>query len=145
MKSKKIVIIFFLVLKVVYSYGQIDQDSVSNKQEVKNYIEKKTEVQQMEVPVYKLYPTDNYWTFLKLDTRNGRIWQVHFTIDDGYEGELPLNLRALINDGKIINGRFNLYPSKNMYNFILLDQLTGKTYQVQWNNEKNKRFISPLN
>lgn len=23
---------------------------------------------------FKLYPTNNMWTFLKLDTRNGKIW-----------------------------------------------------------------------
>ena len=96
------------------------------------------------MPIYKLFPTENYWTFLKLDTRNGKIWQVHFTISDGYHGELVLNSSSLIWDGKEINGRFNLYPTNNMYNFILLDQLNGKTYQVQWNNDENKRFVSRI-
>lgn len=28
--------------------------------------------------VYKLFPTENLWTFIKLDTRNGRMWQVQY-------------------------------------------------------------------
>ena len=31
-----------------------------------------------------------------------------------------------------------------MYNFLLLDQLAGTSYQVQWNNEKHLRFVSQL-
>ena len=28
---------------------------------------------------YKLYPTQNMWTFLKLYTETGRIWQVQYS------------------------------------------------------------------
>lgn len=37
-------------------------------------------------------------------------------------------------------GRFELYATNNMYQFILLDTETGRTWQVQWNTEYNKRF-----
>ena len=37
------------------------------------------------------------------------------------------------------NGRFFLYPTQNMYNFILLDQVDGRTWQVQWSIDKDKR------
>jgi len=144
MNTKKIVLISFLILTVIQSYGQIEQDSISTIQEIEKQIEKEAEIQQLEVPIYKLFPTENYWTFLKLDTRNGKIWQVHFTISDGYEGEIVLNSSSLIWDDKDINGRFNLYPTNNMYNFILLDQLDGRTYQVQWNSDRNKRFVSRI-
>ena len=30
---------------------------------------------------YKLYETSNMWTFLKLDTRTGRIWQVQYSTE----------------------------------------------------------------
>ena len=30
---------------------------------------------------YKLYPTENMWTFLKLDTKTGRVWQVQYAIN----------------------------------------------------------------
>ena len=39
-----------------------------------------------------------------------------------------------------INGRFELYPTNNMYNYIMIDTYVGTTYQVQWHTESNKRF-----
>lgn len=145
MSTKSIMMISFLTLTTIHSFGQIKQDSIISIQEIEKQTEKNTEIQQLEIPIYRLFPTENYWTFLKLDTRNGKIWQVHFTVsDDAYEGELVLNSNSLIWDDKEINGRFNLHPTNNMYNFILIDQLKGTTYQVQWNNDENKRFVSRL-
>ena len=92
---------------------------------------------------YKLYPTQNMWTFLKLDTSNGKIWQVQFSVkSDEYQGEIPLNDRPLTYFGK--NGRFELYPTQNIYNFILLDKDGGDCYQVQWNNKPENRGIVPI-
>lgn len=97
--------------------------------------------------IYQLFPTQNYWTFLKLDTRNGKLWQVHYTISkDDFQGEVILNSYSLVWDGEEETiGRFTLYPTNNIYNFILLDQINGKTYQVQWNSEQEKRFVSRIN
>ena len=39
------------------------------------------------------------------------------------------------------NGRFKLYPTDNSYNFIMVDVISGESYQVQWNIDKEKRFI----
>ena len=33
-------------------------------------------------PVFKLYPTRNMWNFLKLDTRNGKVSIVQFSVED---------------------------------------------------------------
>jgi hypothetical protein len=137
MNIKNFILISFLTLTVIYSYGQTEQDSISTIQEV----EKTTEIQQLEVPIYKIIPTENTWALLKLNTRNGKIWQVHFSISNGFEGELSLNPYSLVLPDEEINGRFALYPTPNMYNFILLDQIDGTTWKVQWNNERDKRFI----
>jgi hypothetical protein len=73
------------------------------------------------------------------------MWQVHFSVSkEGYQGEKDLNLRSLVLTDEEIKGRFTLVPTKNMYNFLLLDQLTGKTYQVQWNNEYLNRLVHPI-
>jgi len=91
---------------------------------------------------YQLFPTQNIWTFIKLDTRNGKMWQVHFTVDaDGIDGELILNSESLVYKKEEVNGRFTLYPTENMYNFLLLDQINGYVYQVQWSMEANNRGI----
>jgi len=91
--------------------------------------------------IYQLFPTKNYWTFIKLDTRNGKMWQVHFSVeDDKNRGELLLNSLSLA-DKEDINGRFTLYPTENMYNFLLLDQISGIVVQVQWSLDAKKRGI----
>lgn len=92
--------------------------------------------------IFKLYPTQNIWTFLKLDTRDGQIWQVQYTInDDENRLAVPLNNIPLIDDLGKKAGRFALYPTQNMYNFILLDQIDGRMWQIQWSMEESARGI----
>lgn len=102
-------------------------------------------VQQKQVSenaIYQLLPTKNYWTFIKLDTRNGKMWQVHFSVaDDNNTGELVLNSLPLVSEENEIKGRFTLYPTENTYNFLLLDQISGTVVQVQWSMEAKKRGI----
>jgi len=95
-------------------------------------------------PIYKLYPTRNMWNFLKLDTRNGKITIVQFSVDDdGKQMEYELSNIARCEDK--IPGRFMLQPTENIYNFIMLDQVSGKTYQVQWSFDEYNRFVMPIN
>lgn len=98
-------------------------------------------------PRYKIYPTKNMWTFLKLDTMTGRIWQVQYsTKGEAYRFETVLSDVNIIWElkKKGIIGRYALYPTQNNYNFILLDQIDGHTYQVQWGAEKEDRMILPI-
>lgn len=109
---------------------------------------------------YKLYPTENMWNFIKLDTRTGKMWIVQYGLEEDKRFEWVLSdknlaghysgmgLDALVRrtsaaaDGELylmieekggeVNGRFALYSTQNMWNFILLDQITGQAYQVQW-------------
>lgn len=92
---------------------------------------------------YILYPTTNLWAFLKLDTTTGIITQVHYTISsDGFIGEVSLNPKSLLKKGEAPTiGRFALYPTQNMFNFILLDTKKGQTWQVQWSNDSENRGI----
>ena len=150
MNTRNFILITLLTFFALISKGQTQKDSLITIQpdSIKKVqqIEKKAEIQPIDIPIYKLFPTQNYWTFIKLDTRNGKMWQVHFSIsNEGYEGELVLNPNSLVwTEEEQINGRFTLYSTNNIYNFILLDQINGKTYQVQWNNDKDKRFVSRL-
>jgi hypothetical protein len=94
---------------------------------------------------FQLFPTQNIWTFIKLDTRNGKMWQVHFTVkEDEIQSEVVLNSLSLVGKEKEVNGRFTLYPTENMYNFLLLDQIAGIVYQVQWSMEEEYRFVIPI-
>ncbi len=95
--------------------------------------------QNPDVP-YRLFNTKNIYTLLKLDTRDGRIWQVQWGEKDQRFIE-PLNADPLTSTGK--QGRFTLYPTNNIYTFILLDQEKGHTWHVQWGN-KADRFTLPI-
>lgn len=93
-----------------------------------------------DVARYKLYPTKNLWTFLKLDTSNGTVWQVQWSLDldgrtEAYVG-YPMGYMP-----EPVNGRFELYPTENIYTFIMLDRINGRTYQVQWSIDPDKRFV----
>ena len=56
-----------------------------------------------------------------------------------------LNPNALVANDKKVNGRFELYPTQNIYNFILLDKIDGKTWQVQWSFDEENRAVLPIN
>jgi len=103
-------------------------------------------VQTYDIERFKLFPTQNMWTFIKLDTQTGQMWQIQYSIK-GSKGrfECDLNLNPLITTGKKVNGRFELYPTQNIYNFILLDRIDGKTWQVQWAFEEGNRAVMPIN
>lgn len=85
------------------------------------------------------------WTFIKLNTSNGQIWQVQFSINGkGKRGEQPLSFSCLAHGSDAVNGRFELYPTENIYNFILLDQIDGRSWQVQWSLDYRDRGIIPI-
>ena len=124
-KIIKKVTMFFTVFALIFALSGCSNTKAANENEI-----------------YKLYPTQNIWTFIELDTRDGRMWQIQYAInDDEKRFSLPLNATPLVDEmGKEI-GRFALYPTQNMYNFILLDQMNGRTWQIQWSMEDANRGI----
>ena len=103
-------------------------------------------VKQIEVlvPGYKLFPTTNMWIFLKLDTSKGLVSMVQYSMEDKNRLEAPINYQPLASGTDAIPGRFNLYPTQNMWTFILLDEVDGRTWQVQWSTD-GKEGIVPIN
>lgn len=96
---------------------------------------------------YRLFPTQNMWTFLKLDTMTGKIWQVQFSVEGSeYRFEIPLSKTDICETYKKdkIVGRYTLYPTQNTYNFVMLDQIDGETYQVQWSMNADNRGVVPI-
>ena len=54
----------------------------------------------------------------------------------------PYTLKYMLENFSVQkNGRFKLYPTGNMYNFIMVDVIDGRTWQVQWNIDDNKRLV----
>jgi len=94
--------------------------------------------------IYRLFSTRNKWTYIKLNTRNGQMWQVQYSLEDNNR-EDPLSLITRVSKEEEKNGRFFLYPTQNIYNFILLDQLDGRVWQVQWSIEEKSRMVIRIN
>lgn len=96
------------------------------------------------VPGYKLFPTTNMWIFLKLDTSKGLVSMVQYSMEDKNRLEIPINYIPFASGADAIPGRFNLYATQNMWTFILLDEVDGRTWQVQWSTD-GKEGIVPIN
>lgn len=93
---------------------------------------------------YRIFSTRNMYTFIKLDTRNGKMWQVQWsTKGSDYRFETTLSDISRVDKEEEKNGRFFLYPTTNIYNFILLDQIDGRAWQVQWGKE-GERAVLPI-
>jgi hypothetical protein len=92
---------------------------------------------------FRLFSTKNIYTFIKLNTRNGQMWQVQWSLKSN-QFETTLSDISRVDKDAEKNGRFFLYPTTNMYNFILLDQIDGRTWQVQWSIEPNERMVARI-
>lgn len=108
---------------------------------------------------YRLFRTQNIFTLLKLDTRTGQVWQLQWNTDIDKRFILPIFLwgehpcpnvlppgavchetaTVLRQNGRV--GRFTLYPTANIFTFVLLDQDTGSSWQVQWGEH---RYLMPI-
>lgn len=93
------------------------------------------------VPRFKIYKTENIYNLIKLDTATGQTWQVQ------YRSSKTESMTVEIDDSSLlwysepeIAGRFELYPTQNMYKFILVDTQDGRTWMIQWNIDSDRRF-----
>ena len=91
---------------------------------------------------YKIYPTENIYILIKLDTQTGRLELIQWSLKSKDEISVTLNG----NDLSIYDGlnSFELYPTKNMYQFILLDKATGRNWHVQWGTKSSEMWIKRI-
>jgi len=139
---RKLTISLICILVVSSTYTKAYSNHIDSKPD--STLNERLSAQNHVAVAYQLFPTENMWTFLKLNTRNGQIWQVQYDIEGENRFEVYLNFVPLVSVDKQVNGRFTLYSTQNVYTFILLDQLDGKMWQVQWSMEAKNRFIIPI-
>ena len=96
---------------------------------------------QEDIERFKLYPTTNMWTFLELDTATGLVWQVQYSADNDNERFKTILNDIVLNDSEQLNGRWKLYPTQNMYQFLLVDVMGGAVIQIQWSTEDNRGIV----
>jgi hypothetical protein len=56
-----------------------------------------------------------------------------------------LNLIPVVAQSERSANRFALYATQNSWTFILLDQKSGSTWQVQWSTNASDRLVVPIN
>jgi hypothetical protein len=92
--------------------------------------------------VFRLYRTQNIHTLLKLDTRTGQVWQVQLG-DEGQRFQTAINRLSLVEHTAALKpGRFTLYPTPNIFTFVLVDQDDGRIWQLQWGKDTDRFVIA---
>ena len=141
---KKLIMIIIALLGCGQSFlfaQETKQDSLQSslsEKDILTYIALHTKCEEN----YKMYPTENMWTFLKLDTRTGKVWQVQYSVNSDTHGQVIINDTDLTFGSNDKAGRFELYPTQNMYNFLLLDKSSGMVAQIQWSmNAENRGLV----
>ena len=91
-----------------------------------------------------LYETQNMWTFILLDSYNGKLWQVQYSSQD-LDNLLciPINEYELVSDNeKCI---FSIQPLTSMYQYYLINDYTGDMWKFQWSTKGNDyRWIEKM-
>ena len=91
---------------------------------------------------FRLYKTKNTYNFIKLDTRTGQMEMVQWSTKSGGTFTYPLSIEKRVYSVEDeIPGRFTLYATTNFFNFVLLDQIDGRTWQVQWSTAPNDMMV----
>ena len=120
-------------------------DSIESvmQQEYFDYV-KYMQAETKKLPRYKIYQTENIHILLKIDTRIGRVYMIQYASKDPLAVEIPIGPypHGRVNWGW--NGRFELYPTKDMYNFIMIDSYWGEIYRVQWGPKASDRFVQRI-
>ena len=93
---------------------------------------------------FKLYKTENIYNFLELDTKTGKIQQVQWSLDEKKEGSVVINNVDLSLGLGYGSSCFELYPTSNIYQFILIDKTDGRKWHVQWGLENAERWIRKM-
>lgn len=147
-----ILLLSYVSIFFIKSFAQNDSILISSDRNdsiaiaTSNLVDKIFRVKLIEIDSnrYKLYPTENIYNFLKLDTQTGRIDQIQWSLDSKKEFSSSLNREDLSTLWSETANSFELYPTQNMYQFILLDKATGRTWHVQWGLSDNKRWIKRI-
>lgn len=126
-----------LVLFSIFTLASHAQTTNPAKENIERYY--------VEPVAFKLYETSMPDNFLKLDTRNGKIWILQHHTKKEYQFTSPQNSQSLIGpneDEK--NGRFILQGTSFINRYLLLDQISGRVWQVDWARDISKRKITEI-
>ena len=93
---------------------------------------------------FQLFETRNMWTFILLDTFDGRLWQVQYSVEGTeYMMYVPINDVPLITS--IGRSVFTIQPMTSMYQYYLINEDNGDMWKFQWTTQGEEyRWIEKL-
>ena len=85
---------------------------------------------------FQMFATQNMWTFILLDSYNGKLWQVQYSSQDLDNLMcIPINEDELVVDNeKCI---FSIQPLTSMYQYYLINDSTGNMWKFQWSTKSD--------
>jgi hypothetical protein len=90
----------------------------------------------------RIFSTSSVWTILQLDTESGRLWQLQLQHADDPHGKTTVNETSLVESGK--HGPFTLCPTRDTRTYIIVNQDTGRTWQVQLGMKDGEHGITEI-
>lgn len=135
---KHVITFIFGLLLCIPMFSQQTNVSQAQKDSILVQMGKQMEKNSL-VGRYKVYPTTNTYNSLRLDTLTGEVYALQISINDDTARMSYRICEGLVEDEtRSTVGRYELYPTKNNYNFILLDTIWGSAYQVQWSTKDSE-------
>lgn len=129
MKKTTILAIIMMTLSVLV-YGQNDNYIVNAEHEIQKR--------------FVLYNSEHLFTFLKLDTRTGKIWKIYSDTSAERVKQEAINTKELAPADGSENGRFSLHKTGNMYICILMDNTDGRVWHIEWGSRNNRNRITEI-
>jgi hypothetical protein len=90
---------------------------------------------------FRLYPTSNIQFFIKLDTRTGVMEIIQWNEQEGPTSYMLSNTKRVSLPEEEVSGRFTLYATNSTHTLILIDQIDGRTWQVQWHTDPSRASV----
>lgn len=149
-KAKKILLVLFMIFSLpIYAQtektfeGRVDSlmARIDTLIQVNNMLLEQIEIDHSLKNRYKLYRTENIYTLLRLDTKTGMLKQVQWSLDSEEEYTMTINSEDLTYGSGYGSNSFELYPTGNMYQFILLDKTNGRMWHIQWGTKDSERWM----
>lgn len=149
-KAKKILLVLCMIFSLpIYAQtektfeGRVDSlmSRIDTLIQVNNMLLEQIEIDHSLKNRYKLYRTENIYTLLRLDTKTGMLKQVQWSLDSEEEYTMTINSEDLTYGSGYGPNSFELYPTGNMYQFILLDKTDGRMWHIQWGTKDSERWM----
>lgn len=116
------------------SCNYFNDEAKSSPSEIKEFEELVSLIEYENFSKFEIYSTQNMYNFLRLDHYTGKIDVIQYSVKNIKHSFISIlssvDLRK--KGDQYSSNRFKLHKTTNMYNFLLLDTITGRIWRTQW-------------